>query len=276
MKTHFSIIGILFCLYGCNPRVEEINVPLDNIYSVSSFISPQDSIFTAYVFKVNKIGDITGADTSLVKNAKVFISDNLTADTLIYNYKSFRYEAKRIFLNIEEGKKYKIGVKINGILITGECQIPQALTNGEIAIQSNLRDSNFTLTWDNPSGNLFFYFNILCRGDYLYNNIKFQLSANLDNDIILPSNQHFLRNEFTGIVKETIGADSAFIVATIANVDYNFYKFFETYRAYKSWNFNNGGIVPNFQQPVPIFTNIKNGVGVFAGVNKHIVSTRIK
>lgn len=272
-----SIVTLLSCESG----VEFENIPTKNLLSVSSFISPQDTVFTAYLYSARELGSISNRDSSVVKDAIVIISDEITSDTLVYQSKTKRYEIKRKNLTILPLHTYFLTVLTSaGEVLNASCIIPPTPLIPIIEGEKKDNDFLFSVKWNNPFD--YKYFTLIASAEgtyeftYPWGTQTEQLSANFIDDLIFPSDGQSMTNIYVGIVPFAYTADSPKLKITLRNVENNIFKYLESYRKYQNWDANNSGnLFPNFQEPKPIFTNITAGVGIFAGYNQSFVEVDI-
>ncbi|MBX2893794.1 MAG: DUF4249 family protein [Cyclobacteriaceae bacterium] len=281
MKSYKILIIIAFGLItGCDSGVELENIPTEDLFSVSSFISPQDTLLTAYVYHARGLGQLDNPDLALVKDSVVIISDTNTADTLKHNEEIRRYQIEPKNIILKESSQYFLAVITpTGRLLKATCIIPPRPELPSIAGWRESDDYRFTIHWDNPSAHRYFTLVTFGEGNYEYTypwgTITEQVIARLLDDIQFPSDAQQDYNEYEGIAIRAFLSSSPKLVVSLRNVESNLYKYFKSYRAYDDWNANNtDSLFPNFQQPAPVFSNIDNGVGIFAGYNS--ISLRIK
>src|SRR5690606_5231319 len=121
-------------------------------------------------------------------------------------------------------------------------------------------DFLFNVSWHNPSGFEFFTLSSYATGpyefEYPWGKRTQQLSDRITDDIYFPANNESEYNIYSGIVPSANIATDPKLIVTLRNVDSNLFRYFDTYRRYQDWDANNtGNLYPNFQEPLPIFTN---------------------
>jgi hypothetical protein len=266
---------------SCDSGVEIENIPMEQLYSVSAFISPQDTLFRAYVFYGKAIGELDNPEIAVVENAEVIITDGLNADTLKFNTELDRYEGKKRNVDVRALNKYFLKITLpEGRELHSSCIIPPApelpLVEGEISNDDYL----FEVSWNNPSR--FQYFVLMPFGEGYYElntpagSRKEQVTARLLDDVRFPSNEQLSFNSYEGIVGKAGVAEKPTLTIYLRNVSKELYEYFHTYNAYLEWDANNdGSMFPNLRQPQPVFSNIENGVGIFGGYNQVTVRNEI-
>jgi len=276
--TLLCTIAITISLICCDSGVELEPLPIDNLFSVSSFISPQDTVLTAYLYKARPLGSFSHPDSALVKNALVIIYDDLNRDTLFFSNTLKRYETKKQTLVIEPSKTYFLKVTTpSGAFLNASCIIPPTPALPELSGVQEDNDFSFTVKWDNPTDHKYFTLLTYAEGtysfEYPFGTQTQQLKARLvDNYLIFPSDQQKNSNVFYGILPYAYDATDPKLSVTIRNVEQTMFQYFEDYRKYEEWDANNSGnLFPSFQEPKPIFTNIEGGVGIFSGYNQSTV-----
>jgi hypothetical protein len=272
-KYRLLFLFKLIALISCDSGVIIDNVSLDDLYSVNSFISPQDTLFTVYVHRALSYGDIDNPDLALVKDAQVIISNNQTADTLFYNEGQKRYQVKPKNLILKQYHQCFISVRtVSGLELKSSCTIPPDPELPLLTGQRIENDYHVTISWNNPSSFPYFTLVLFGEGYYEYTHpwgtVTEQVKANLTEDIIFPSNNQTEYNEYKGIVSRAFLADNPQLTVSLRNVEPSLYTYFENYREFSEWDANNiGSLLPNFRQPSPVFSNIENGVGIFTAYN---------
>lgn len=147
MRKYLGIF-LVFIVFSCvKVEMTPIDTPKNAVICI---ISPNDTLITAFVSKVNRIGEEIKISDSIVKNALVRIVGEKESINLIYNPKQQRYEySKKGFIQHE--KKYQLLVEIpSEKSLKSECFI-----SGDIKIfhESTMKNDNYQLriNWrDNP------------------------------------------------------------------------------------------------------------------------------
>lgn len=269
-------------LLSCDPNVELDDISINELYSVSSFISPQDSIFLVHLYRAGEIGTIANADSFLVKNAQVIISDGSKGDTLTYNPETGRYEAKKEHVAIEPLKTYFLEIiTTNGKILKASCTIPLKPQEPEVIGYKEGKDFLFTVSLSNSSDIKYFTLIPFAEGTIEYMGPRGPAIAQLDAYFIdfpmFPLDHQNSPSGFDGILPSAYEAKDPKLTIFLRNIEENLYEYLKNYQEYEEWDANNtGNLFPNFQEPLPIHSNIEGGVGIFAGYNQSVVEVNIK
>lgn len=282
MKNKLFIYALFSSLsFSCDSGVEDEIIPIEELISVSSIISPQDSVFHAYLFHAGALGTVTNSHTSSVKDAQVIISDGFVSDTLIYNDERKRYEANRKYLIIEPMKSYFLTIRTaSGKILSAECSIPPSPEMPEIKGKREDEDYVFTIDWNNPTGFKYFNLALIAEGKFTYSYPEGMrtelLSARLLEEIYFPSKNQVDFNSYEGIVSAAYLADTPKLRVVLRYIQEDLYDYLVSYKKYEEWESDNeGNLIPNFREPLPIHSNIDGGVGIFAGYNQSIAEIDI-
>ena len=267
---------LISALSSCDSGVETENISAEDLYSVSSFISPQDTVFRVYLYHGKAIGTIDNPDFALVDNAEVIITDGiLQSDTLQFNSEHYEGEIKNV--EIEALKTYFLKIRLaTGGTLEASCTVPPTPEIPQVTGERTNDDYLFQVSWNNPEG--FQYFILAPFGEGFYESTtpagtrKEQITARLLDDIRFPSDDQSSFNIYEGIVSRAYLAENPAVTIYLRNVEESLYKYFETYYDFEEWDNNNeGNLFPNFREPQPVFSNIEGGVGIFAGHNQSVV-----
>ena len=147
MKKYLGIF-LVFIIASCI-KVETIPNEIPK-YAAICIISPNDTLITAFVSKINRINEEIKTADLIVKNALVKIISEKRSLNLIYNTKQQHYEfTKKGF--VEFNQKYQLLIEIpNEKPLKSECIINDDI---EILHETNIENDNFQLkiNWkDNP------------------------------------------------------------------------------------------------------------------------------
>ncbi len=267
----------LCLLCTCDSGVKEES-DLDQV-SVVCFISPQDSLLSAHVFRVQEIGEELGPERSVVADAEVVISNSFSAHVLVFNDKNLRYELDAEEFIVEPSVLYSLRVLLSdGRLLNANCRIPEKPKPIEISGERDNDDFKFSCRWSNTSPNPYSILSTTARGSYLAET-PFGLMMNplrplLDNGTFVLSAQ--LNNSESGIVRRAFLATSPELVVHLRSVDLNMFRYYESYRLLETWLSNTNNLIPNFSSPVPVYSNVTGGIGVFGASYLSTQSFEIK
>jgi Domain of unknown function (DUF4249) len=71
-------------------------------------------------------------------------------------------------------------------------------------------------------------------------------------------------------------AERVSLKTTFYSMDKNAFNYLATLAEADNWNSNTSGFVPNLREPLPVFSNVSGGVGVFGAVNRRVAVTKIQ
>lgn len=281
-------IGLItLMLFGCDSGVEIENTSAEKLLCVSGSISPQDSMIYINVFKGRKIGALIRSDSAQVENAQVIISDGTKTAKLLYNPKDQIFEAANPFLNSSAGTTLHLNVTAPGQqAVEATAVIPPKPF--QVIIESSRSDANyvFKVKWNNDSGHKFYNVWADVQGEIKSVNQNkvyiYKLYANIDTpdgNVYFPSDkQNTGPNEENGKIDLAYLATSNEVILnlTVANMDETFFRFYQSYDDYQTWLQNSREFIPNLREPMPVYSNIKNGTGYFSAYNSETVKVKIK
>lgn len=279
---------IIYCLLvlsalvfsACDSGVEIEKIAPENLVSVSSLISPQDSVVRVYVYQGKVLGEVARADSAIIKNAKVSIADGNISSVLVFNSKTNAYEINNQVLKITALKTYRLEVvTATGVVLKASCTIPS--TPAEVVIEG-VKDANdflFNLNWPPLDKTEYFTFKFELV-DVLF---KPRLGATSGPTMrfSFASAQSFFDNKdrpskpIESAVINAFVAEKVSLKTTFYSLDESTFKYLNTKAAANNWNSNTSGFVPNLREPQAIFSNIEGGVGVFSGYNQRIAIFKI-
>lgn len=284
-------ISLLFWLLACDPNVDLENINAEKLISVTCFISPQDSLLTAYLFWASPIGSTIRSDSAAVKVAEVTISDGVNYDTLFISYeidpdtqrKIYKYSGRRRHLTINANSNYTLNINVpqEGIHATATCTIPPGPDSVEISGSRLDDDYLFFIEWNNPSLHKYFLLALEASGSYQnpYPGAtgRIDLKPSLFEEIRFPSDKQVINNKYDGILTYAYLADTSALKVTVKNIDQGMYKYFKSYRQFETWDSNNSGsLFPNFKDVPLIYSNVNGGVGIFGAWNSSSRTIKVK
>jgi hypothetical protein len=276
MKTNCKVYFLIFSflLFNCDPNVIDKTFDQDNLISVTSFISPQDTVLMAHVYYGQKLGTNMNLESAVVDDALVTVGDSQTMDTLIFNVEKLRYEAPPEHLVVEANKKYRLNVRLSdGRSLTSECIIPAFPEN---PILNGDRDGNnfqFKASWSSFDNYPYYILSTRATGTYEITNPRGTFTVSLlsvldeGSFIVDKQKEHNARN---GNVSNAYLSTNPGLKIYLRNVDHNMYSFYKTLIELDEWNSNTGNLIPNFREPQSVYSNIIGGAGVFGGYNLNI------
>ena len=272
---HYAFIVSALIGAACNSGVENQVLTPQNLVSVSSLISPQDSIVRVFVYQGKTLGEIANASQAVIKDAKLSIADENVSRDLVFSAKTNSYEISNQVLKVMASKTYRLQViTATGIVLKASCTVPP--TPAEVVIDG-IKDGNdfvFNLNWPPVDNTAYFSFDFeltdvvfkprlgVTFGPQLA--LFFGGTQSLFNNKDRP-NKPIERKVVNAFVAEKISLKTAFF-----SMDENTFKYLSTKADANNWNANTSGFVPNLREPQPVFSNVEGGVGVFGGYNKKV------
>jgi hypothetical protein len=289
------LVSITALLTSCESYVEDV----DDFKSktklvVVSYISPQDTILAVRLQSTQPaIGKQLTEEQRKVENATVTISDGSSVVALAYNRATNNYEADARNWPVKAGKTYKLNVTSSIGNAEATCTVPNAdgVEITDLQAPSTMVDeygysvARYTISfkWNDAAGIKNYYRTLLYKSYTRtdpYNGTKWKDNESIHFDYY--NNDDLKDDEYTdnGIISSTPVAyydynnqdvDKPFsIYAVLVVADINYYKY---HRSLNEQSTTNGN---PFAEPVIMYTNIKGGLGVFAGYNQVVESIEVQ
>lgn len=276
MKNRFgtyivTVISIMLCtllITGCEQDAN-IDVPQSTPkLVVTCFISPEDSMITVQVGKSRSLfsNQNTPFDPA---NARVIISNGITDVAVPYNIDKSLFEIEQAAaFAIHPGASYKLKCSYPDLpSVEAQCTVPaEKVIAMNLSIDSSSSFEHFLTVHFNDLPGIKNYYRTLAfysysdtnyfgGGDTSYNEALVDDAKNLFNDVNNDGGQYStVFNYFT----KGNGPDTLETVLLTCSEEY--YKFH-----YSLYNY---GYDNPFSEASPIYTNIANGLGVFAAYRK--------
>ncbi|HMJ68078.1 MAG TPA: DUF4249 family protein [Cyclobacteriaceae bacterium] len=267
-------------LINCDPGVDLDSIRIDNLLAVSSFISPQDSTHKVFLFRASEVGDVENYKSAVVQGALVILSDGVTADTLHLNNDLAYYATNTSNVNVKEFGTYHLSIKVGeDPILNASCTIPPDPGTPSVNGTREGDDFRFQVIWENVDQHPYYVLSAFAEGQYERESPFGPVTSNLRADMEqtpIPANDQQSSNTGSGKVANAFLPEEASLTATVWNVDEDMYTYYKTYDDYFIWIVNSTGSIPNFNEPYPIYSNITNGVGIFAGFNTSSTTRKIK
>lgn len=271
----------MMLINGCENMISDVDVPeSQKKVVVFSVISPQYEFIEVRVTYskplFNRPPSQPGEERfPSVSGALVRISDGTNKVTIPYDAESEAYMLSAESFPIQAGKTYSLEVEApNGDQVTSSCTVPDQMPPN-LELISMVKDSSnmymgerayiANLRFKDIPGSAQFY-DVTVMAEYydtLYDNLNiypvyFTRNDRLSTDNNKDGEWFYYTTSPTYFPTNGIGR----LMASISITDKNYYTYHTTL-----WNFE--GENP-FQEPEPVFTNIKGGLGVFAGINTRV------
>lgn len=276
--------GAAALLAACNPGVEAGFTEPRNLVAVSSFLSPQDSILTVYLYRGQPLGRVVPPTEAAEKTATVEISDGEKTVALAYQPARFRYERPAADLGIFAGKTYFIKVKTaDGITLTSRCVVPSAASGLRVEGAMQHQDFEFEAHWvappDSPFALLFFSTPQEANSQRPLSYGSVRLDVPGSRFVIgswMTDRQRGGANTIAGRVLSAGQATSVSLKMEVLNLDEPLHRYTTDHRDLATWNNNTDGFIPTFREPKAIYSNVEGGIGIFAAYNRSVAVVKIK
>ncbi|WP_439879847.1 DUF4249 domain-containing protein [Pontibacter sp. MBLB2868] len=284
----FLLVGVAI-LTSCERDADNIKLmDVSSKLAVISYISPQDTIVKVQLQRTQPaIGKELSQEQRKVSNATVTISDGANVATLNYNPDADEYRTAVNMNNVVAGKTYYLTVTTpDGFSASASCSIP-AVTN--IAITDiatsyvlepdytgdELRNYKVALKWkDAPEAKN--YYRVLGSFMYKIRDTYGQVHTQVE-ELYSEHNKSYLYKDDM-LENGSITSDKFYFYRNMSNADgskiklnilllvtdRNYYLFQDALHRQQQFDGN------PFAEPTILYTNIKGGVGVFAGYNQLI------
>ncbi len=292
-KAAFPFLVLSILLAACEKEVVGIRLPeSDAKLVVQCFISPQDHSLTASVSRsLPLLGPVNRADT-LVQDATITLSDGIRSAQFSYDDSNFVYTLRdRAYsepFNIVPGKRYSLSVTTpRGEGVTAVCTVPAALPASVAVFPDSAWDASYNryyyrmrIIWpDLP--NQVNYYRVDGQAD-----VTIEQTAEGDPraGILAPAKWEasaFIRDEgrdgallvspwgncFNYYDKPTL---RCLLYASVLHTDEHYYRYHHSlHRARQSRN-------NPFAEPVPVYSNIAGGLGIFAAFTQTTTVVQVK
>ncbi|TAL57825.1 MAG: DUF4249 domain-containing protein [Bacteroidetes bacterium] len=271
ITTLFLPLGI-FLLAGCEKTVDNIKLPTTAPkLVVGCFISPQDSWITVTLTRSNPIfgPGHNNTNTLPVEDASVIISDGTNTASIPFNSLSQQYEMQTSTFPIISGQTYSLTVSTpTGENVSANCTVPasiiSALTVDFTDTASNLKKT--TVKWQDIPNEINYYRVVgqivsiytPSPGDTIFNDMYSISNATAYNDHEKDGNELYAKLEgsyYEGSEYSLVAYD--FYLLHIDGEYYNYQNSLDHYT-----------YGDPFSEPIPLYTNIRGGLGVFAAYQK--------
>ncbi|WP_028667614.1 DUF4249 domain-containing protein [Runella zeae] len=279
MKIGSFFVGLVsICLLSCQSGVEIERISAENLFAVSSLISPQDSIVKVYVYQGKALGSVVRSGEAVIKDAKVSIEDDSTVHSLSFDAKNNSYFIDNRTLKVRASKSYRLRVSLStGAILKGNCTVPP--NPDKVVVAGNKEGNDYAFSIQKPANNVsFFTFNFELK------NIVFvpKLGASTGPYLgLLVGNGLFDAKDFTvnsieNKVFNAYLAESVSLQTMLYSLDSHSYHYLKTRADAYTWEANTSGLIPNLKEPKPLYSNIEGGVGIFGAYNQSISLTPIQ
>ena len=284
MKKYIYIIATML-FASCEKTVENVIIPETKPkLVVYSYISPEDSIISAFVSMSVPIFDNSQNTSRDVTDAKVIISDGEGHSAqLLYTDMIFGYHIPASTFPIVAGKIYHLNVSTpDGKSVDASCTVP--LTNNNtlqfVSLDSTINEYNYkeyslrVNFRDTPNQQDYYRIYPIAQSGYNdtvgMSSISYQkMYFNYGNENVDDINKD--GQTFSYTLNYSVTTDPQFANDNILecfkiylfHVDTDYYEFHKSISNYQGDN--------PFSEPALIYSNMNGGYGVFAAYNSYVL-----
>jgi hypothetical protein len=281
LKVYFVLL-LSFFFSACEKwSVDSIKLDLNKTFSVNCILNPLDSIVKVEVFRLQEISknhspipDLTvdGANVKIYNENREYI---LTYNSDLKSYLSYPFQ-----IPIIEDQIFELEVKIDKTVFYGKCKIPKKpiQTIDNLKILSKTKDKvDIEFGWKDPDSlnNIYFVFDKLISnrptGSY------FILNSDIISDQKLVESKGNIINEYNisgSIIRKT--EHPLKLKIFIYAIDEDLKLLMNDNYIGKGDINSEVGLFERFQNPSNKYSNIENGVGIFAAYNPLIYELNIE
>ncbi len=248
---------VLFFIYSCTKTADNIKLPETKPkLVVGCFLSPQDSLITLTLTRSNPIFGAhhnTINTNDAVPDADVFISDGSQTNKLMYD--NGKYTLSQMVLPVVAGKIYTLNISTpDGNSVSATCTVP--ISNAPAL------DITFDTTGTNKK--IFIHWQDIADETNYY---KFFGREQLVNSFSADTSYSWFYYTVADAFGTTGGEMNSEKIMNKNSLAYDFYLLnmdvhYFKYNLSLEKNTNSG----LFSQGVPLYSNIKNGLGVFCSL----------
>jgi hypothetical protein len=278
MKPRFFIFVLSLFTFASCEMIVKVDVPeVPSKLVVTSFISPQDTIWRVYVGQTEPVFSKKPSSSQLM-NATIQMSDGSQTVTFPTDNSTGYYDLniKQAPFTIQAGKTYYLTVKtVDGRQVKAQCTIPTTIvgiTEVEITNNSNsFEPFRANIKWqDNAQENNFYRcFSYTKNYDNLAGGAIESYQQNFNYSLIMQKDTEKQGSSFSWRFDATqsrgyTDGKSRFLFILL-NTDEAYFRYMTT-RETASYSEGNP-----FAEPSPVYSNVEGGLGVFAGYQQYRV-----
>jgi hypothetical protein len=290
--VYFFLLSIVLTESSCQQEVDEKYLPgPESKFVVGCFISPADTILKLSLSRSLSPGEIYqsyGGEVR-VKDAIVTISDGVKTVVMTYTDSINYYTANAADLPVTSGKKYYITVSGSGLPeAKAECEIPNATVNN-VTVEIDTIDNSDNNSVYAKMVNVNYKWQGTAENKYrIYATMK-TTTVYPASDTVMQSFELYFPALRAGITDGSSGAETgpvtgifpvygayesmtdATITSNIIILDNAYYEYFKSLGntdLYMTGNL--------FREPYRTYTNVRGGLGVFAGYNVYTRYDKLK
>ncbi|MCU0451421.1 MAG: DUF4249 domain-containing protein [Bernardetiaceae bacterium] len=284
-------------LASCDQEVRNVNLPrIERQLAIYSFISPQDTTLSAWVYETSPLLGPSTRSIMLVPNAMVVLADD-TRQLVLPPVRENNapqptvYRAAATGLPIVAGRTYRLRVSVpDGRTAEAQCTVPTEapefqfrLDTSQFRINAN-PEGRVVINWQSLSGGTgyyriagLFWGEMQIPPNWPFGNGQFSSPVfwNTRSDLFatptdggagraLATEGSFRSNQSFGLGARLLQLDLGLL-----HVDEPYYRYHQTL----GQNINSAG--NPFAEPSLVYTNVRGGLGVFGAFNRRRISLRL-
>ena len=298
MKKLFSLLSIVVILSSCEKDIH-VNLPKKDPKLVINAILAKDSIVTVGIGKSKSVLDPVNTSSQLenyvVKNATAVIYENgVVLDTLVYDAVQYRYVSPHQ-VTVKSGNTYSIQVTAPGFTMAeGSTTVPSQSNIAEVIRTKNARtdsdgnpEDEINLKLNDPAETNFYLVQIFQATYAFQGGYPVYCVSTTDKDIepigenadpfstdnCYDGNSLLMKDvNFNGRLKQVRFYVNSYELQDITGPGGQVYKPYikvsriteAQFKYVKSYNVYYNSSDNPFAEPSNVYTNVKNGYGVFA------------
>lgn len=253
--SFFSLFILLLIMHSCE-KDANIDLPVvENKLVVTCFISPQDSVIKVRVSQSQPLYNNPDVYKFLpVTDATVVLSSASASITIPYNTQLERYTISAALFKVQVGGSYRLSVSTpDGKFVQAFTSIPDFNSSFTLSVtkdQTKINTYFLHALWQDPAGIKNYY--QLDLGQYVGQDFSSYEATLIKDD---EGEGQVLRRDWE-IIRDPNSADTLYESLHVLTPE--LYEYMD--RLDKTFT----GIDP-FSEPVPMYTNIEGGFGVFGG-----------
>lgn len=273
MRIFYLLFLISFAVASCK---KEANIKLPDTkpqLTISCFISDSTEIIKATVYWSKPVFNDTDTLPEVPNNLLVTISGNGQTDTLLFNTTWSTYEVSTSDFPLNAGVEYTLRVQApNGEIARATTVIPTQKANvadKSVSFTSSVDQYNnivetyrYRIILNDISADEEFY-RIMYYNDYFVPDVpdEFNVASNM-GELFVSDNNLVDGKIYTDNEVKFYGT-SANVSARYAYVIHGSEEYFRFHKSLSNYGYDNP-----FVEPTIVYSNVENGLGVFAGFNQ--------
>lgn len=270
MKKLFVILPVLSLALTSCEQDANVDVPeVDPMIVINCFITPQDSIIRATISLSQPVFSIS-SNNGPVTDATVTLYGNSSSVGLTYNQLTDSYEASATVFPILAGNEYHIVVSVpSGLSADAYTTVPGATANFNSSMVDTITSQNswgsegearMSYSFSDPGGQQNFYYLVpyhviwgQWNNDTVFRRAGWELFSDENADGTTIS-RHFTSYYYSNNGDSVVAIDLYFL-----HGNYDYYSFHRSLENYSGDN--------PFAEPSLTYSNVTNGLGIFAAAN---------